>query len=112
MKKRHYSESRQERKMGHHSHGMDVHGGNGKNMNEGEYAGVDARRRMEREDSRMISEDHNAVANMPQQVIMRAWPSSYHGNPYPDLDDTIGGIDKQMGQDEAGMKKFRSDTKY
>ena len=37
------------------------------------YAGHSERRRQESEDSSMIHEDHNAVANMPQNVIMRPY---------------------------------------
>ncbi len=99
MKKKHYSK-------------MDVHGGNGKSMNEGEYAGVDARRRLEREDAKMIHEDRSAVANLPQGVIMKSYPSNYDGQTFPELNDTISGIDRQINQDFGGMKKHRSNTKY
>ena len=118
MKKKHYaSEGKRHAKMMHHSHGMEVHGhskvrGTEHGMSDGEYAGVDARRRLEYEDSQMIHEDRAAVANLPQGVMMKSYPNSYGRNPYPELDDTITGIDRQVGQDEAGMRKFRSDTKY
>lgn len=59
------------------------------------YAGIDARRSQEARDSRMISEDHGAIANLPQDVKMHPWPSerSYMED---HLDDTISGIDHQQ----------------
>jgi hypothetical protein len=74
------------------------------------YGSLDSRRKLEFEDSRMIAEDHNAVANLPQNVIMRPFPK----NDYPkyDLDDTIWGIDAQMDGDVSGARKFRSKNKY
>ena len=78
----------------------------------GPYAGVDSRRRMEKEDSMMISEDHSAIANMPQQVMMKMWPGSYNGEGLEGLDDTIRGINNQTSADESGMHKHRSKSKY
>ena len=77
----------------------------------GPYSGVDSRRRMEHEDSMMISEDHKAVANMPQEVMMKPWPGSYADGP-EGLDDTIRGIDDQIKTDTREMHKFRSKSKY
>lgn len=76
----------------------------------GEYAGYDAKRRQELEDSGMIHEDHSAVANLPQEVMMKPWPK----RPYLDyeLDDTIREVDDQMGDDVRGARKHRSKTKY
>lgn len=62
------------------------------------YAGYDMRRMQEREDSMMIREDRSAIANLPQQAIMREYPKSpYSGD--PTLNDTIRGIDRQIGAD-------------
>lgn len=64
------------------------------------YSGEKARRRMEMEDGGMIYENHSAVANLPQEVIMRPYPKA--GGYLPeDLDDTIRGIDGQMDLDNA-----------
>lgn len=70
-----------------------------------------SQRGMEARDSRMLSEDKSAVANMPQDVKYHAWPK---GAGYADytLDDTISGIDKQMGDDVSGMKRHKSKSKY
>ena len=67
-----------------------------------QYAGDRERKRMEYEDSRMIHEDHNAVANLPQNVMMKPWPKSVYAT--YNLDDTISGIDYQMWED-SDMKK-------
>lgn len=78
----------------------------------GPYAGADSRRKLEREDAGMISEDHNAIANLPQNVMMKMWPGSYSGDGLEGLDDTIRGINKQTEADESGMHKHRSKSKY
>lgn len=64
----------------------------------GDYSGMDSRRRMEYEDSRMISEDRNAIANLPQQPMIKMYPQApyYEG---ADLNDTIRGVDEQMWKD-------------
>lgn len=72
---------------GHHSH-----------LGPEYYAGRDPRREQEARDAAMIHEDHNAVSNLPQGVVMKPWPME--GGYMPEnIDDTIRGIDKQMGDD-------------
>lgn len=67
------------------------------------YAGVDPRRRQEMRDAGMIQEDHKAVANLPQNVIMRPYGDA--GGYLPeDLDDTISGVNRQMDLD--GKKRM------
>jgi hypothetical protein len=68
-------------------------------------------RRKEAQDFAMISEDHSAIANLPQAVKYEEWPKVGHYASY-DLDDTIRGIDKQMDADGAGMRKHKSRNKY
>jgi len=68
------------------------------NMNEF-YAGMDARRRQEIEDMGMIHEDHRAIANLPQEVMIRPYPLTGPYNP-EGLDDTIRGVDMQMDYDD------------
>lgn len=70
----------------------------------GHYEGMDPRRRQEMEDAGMIHEDHSAMANMPQNVIMRSYPMENDYTP-EGLDDTISGIDRQKMMDYHGMKK-------
>ena len=63
------------------------------------------------EDSAMINEDHRAVANLPQHVIMKAWPKAKFGH-LMGLDDTISGIDVQMEEDTREMKLHSYPEKY
>ncbi len=71
--------------------------------NSGHYEGMDSRRRQEMADGGMIFEDHSAIANMPQEVKITAYPKT---GPYiPEmLDDTIRGVDKQMDKDDSKRK--------
>ena len=67
-------------------------------ITDGAYSDADATARMQYHDSMMISEDRSAVANLPQQVIMKNWAD--HEAYLPDiLDDTIVGVDKQINYD-------------
>lgn len=69
-------------------------------VSQGDYAGYAARNRMEGQDSDMIHEDHSAIANMPQNVMIKAWPVV--SNYLPEgLNDTISGIDRQMELDNS-----------
>ena len=72
--------------------------------NEGHYAGEESRRREEREEGGMLSEDKNAIANMPQEVMIKMYPKT---GPYmpEDLDDTLRGIDKQMDHDDSKRRE-------
>jgi len=51
------------------------------------------------EDAGYLHEDHNAVANLPQGVVMKPYPKN---GPYmPEgLEDSIRGIDWQMDYDD------------
>ena len=75
-----------------------------KRYHSGYYEGMDSRRRQEMEDAGMIHEDHRAIANLPQEVKISAYPKT---GPYiPEmLDDTIRGIDKQMDGDDSQRRK-------
>lgn len=79
----------------------------GKMMEKNEfYAGEKARRRQENEDGGMIREDHSAIANLPQHVMMKEYPKV--GGYMPEgLDDTIRGVDGQIERDtRMRMKNF------
>lgn len=93
-------ESRGEERAMHRSHVR--HGG---------HHSEDPRRRHEMEDAGMIREDHNATANLPQDVKYHAWPDS---DTYPryGLDDTIRGIDKQESEDGRKMERHMQFGKY
>lgn len=64
------------------------------------YAGAEPRRRQEMEDAGMIREDHSAVANLPQNVVMSYYPKE--GGYLPEnIDDTIRGVDRQIAFDNG-----------
>lgn len=68
------------------------------------YAGEESRRHQEMEDAGMIREDHSAIANLPQNVMIKAYPKAYGYLP-EDLDDTIRGIDGQIELDDRLRRK-------
>lgn len=75
----------------------------------------DERRSMEYNDSMMIKEDRSAVANLPQQVVMKEYPKSpYLVDGDMDLNDNIRGVDMQMWKDSHGkdLKKKSYPEKY
>lgn len=52
----------------------------------------------------IMSEDHNAMANLPQNVVMEYYPKNRSMMPNF-MDDTIQGIDRQM---DSGVSIGRS----
>lgn len=75
------------------------------------YAGHDGRRMQEMHDAGMISEDHSAIANLPQEVKMEEYPKAYDYLPEM-IDDSIRGIDEQMKADNEGRKKNFKPKKF
>ena len=59
-----------------------------------------ARRTQEMQDGGMIREDLRAIANLPQEVMIKPYPRT---GPYlPEgIDDTIRGVDMQMDYDDS-----------
>lgn len=72
-----------------------------------------SQRKMEREDFGMIKADHSACANLPQQVIMKDFPSTTFFD-HTDLgkSDNVRGIDKQMDEDTNQASRHKSKSKY
>lgn len=72
--------------------------------NDEPYAGVEAKRTQEMQDGGMIREDMSAIANMPQNVIIKAYNKT---GPYipEQIDDTIRGVDMQMDMDDRQRAK-------
>jgi len=68
------------------------------------YAGEESRRHQEMEDAGMIREDHSAIANLPQNVMIKAYPKP-DGYMPENLDDTIRGVDGQMAMDNNKRKE-------
>ena len=71
---------------------------------EGHYEGHAGRRHQEMRDAGMISEDHSAIANMPQNVMVKPYPVDRDYLP-GSLDDTISGVDRQMGEDHSKARR-------
>lgn len=70
-------------------------------------------RALEKADSGMISEDHSACANMPQQVIQKEWPrTTFYDHSDLEKYDNVRGIDRQMDEDANGASRHRSKSKY
>lgn len=64
------------------------------------YSGAAARHMQERKDMGMIHENHQAIANLPQEVMIKPWPMSPGYLPEV-LDDGISGIDRQLAFDNS-----------
>lgn len=65
-------------------------------MPEGDYAGELARRTQEMQDAGMIKEDRSAIANLPQEVMIKPYSKSPSSYMREDLDDRISGVDHQI----------------
>lgn len=117
-KKRHHSSDKYEKRessvsmMENVRYGKHMRGGMKRGTpGEGSYEGLESARNQERRDAMMIYEDHSAVANLPQQVIYKPWPSARHYTDYG-LDDTISGIDHQENLDNRKMEEHLQPEKY
>ena len=95
-------------KKDHKHEGMGMH----RFMVEEKYAGMESRRHQEMHDAGFISEDHSAIANLPQNVVMRPYGGDYGANMPEGLDDTIRGIDNQMGADDRKRQDHFKPHKY
>lgn len=59
----------------------------------------------------MIKEDRNSVANLPKDVVIKPYSRCPYGLE-SSLDDTITGIDRQIGADDSAARRNRSKSKY
>ena len=59
----------------------------------------------------MLSEDHSAPANLPQQVVHKYYPKCDYVDGYY-LDDTIKGIDKNIDDSIEKVESYQSDSMY
>lgn len=120
MAAKRYHQSKRDRmheSRGEERHMMEERHARGKvrmhgHLGEEHYAGADPRRRQEMEDGRMIREDRNAVANLPQHVIQHDWERPYNRYAKYELDDTMHGIDRQEDEDGSEMMKHLQPGKY
>lgn len=67
--------------------------------------------RQERKDAGMIQNDNSKIANLPTEVMMKAYPEC---PAYMDweMEDNIRGIDKQLSGDNAARRRGFSPHKY
>lgn len=93
-----YHQTRKDRK--HESEGM-----------KGHYEGHAGRRRQEMADAGMIHEDHSAIANLPQGVMIKDWPSGGSYTP-ENINDTISGVNRQMNEDGSKRARHERPHKY
>lgn len=93
-----------------HVHSLDKQYPMGDSMH-GEYEGFQGRRRQEMEDAGMIREDRSAIANLPQNVMIKPYPKTGPYNPEI-LDDSIKAVDEQMDADDKGRAKIFAPHKY
>lgn len=75
------------------------------------YAGYRGRTVQEHADYTMLYEDRRAIANMPQDVIMKMYPKINYSMD-EGLNDDIRGVDYQMNQDGKHQKKGEFPEKY
>lgn len=110
MAKRHYASSKSAGRINHEKDHFndEMHSDKDKNsgmyarpvVNGGFYGDRYEKERLEMQDASMIKEDPRAIANLPQEVMIKAYPRT---GPYlPEaLDDTIRGVDGQMDYDDS-----------
>lgn len=111
MAKKRYYQSKKDRRDEHRGMERYERGPVTRRLGDAFYDGLDERRRLEYEDGAMIREDRNALANLPQQVIMREFPRE--GGYLPEgLNDTIRGVDEQMDADNRKKMKYLQPEKY
>lgn len=95
--KRTYHESKSKKGMG--SYERDMY-----RPEHGYYEGMKARREQEMRDADMIQEDRSAIANLPQESMMKMYPQD-RDYLKEGLDDTIRGVDGQIDMDNKGRDK-------
>lgn len=59
----------------------------------------------------MISNDYNAMANLPTEVVMRPYPKPYGYLP-EDLGNEYTAADRQIAEDSRQMRKSLAPKKY
>lgn len=70
-----------------------------------------ARKEMDSRFEGMLHEDRSAPANMPQEVVYKAYPKcDYFAG--AELDDTRRGLDDTRREDVSLMRRYESKNKY
>jgi len=81
-----------------------------KRFYDGSYAGQDARRSQEASDSGMMPSGTGSFANMPQEVVFKAYPKVDYAMP-ENLNDKLSGVDGQMSLDIGKRKSHTAPKK-
>lgn len=68
------------------------------------YMGMEPSMRRGLEDNDMIHENHRAIANLPQEVMIKSYPMS-GSYMREELNDDISGVDAQIGYDDAKRRE-------
>ena len=77
------------------------------------YSMMDESMRSDREgDSGMIKNDYSAPSNFPQKSFIKQYPEQILAGDMDWMDDTLSGIDNQMGSDARGIRRNRAKRKY
>lgn len=108
MAKKKYHQSHMDRE--HEHEGMMKHSSK-HHMAQGRHEAHESRRHGEMSEAGMIKEDHNAIANLPQEVVMKPYPYAYSYEP-EEYDDTIRGVDRQLSMDDSKRNKHWNPHKY
>lgn len=69
------------------------------------------RQEMDSQFEGMISEDHSAPANLPQNVVHKYYKKCSYMGAY-ELDDSIRGLDDTREDDIRKIERYHSDVKY
>jgi len=77
----------------------------------GSYEDHDSARHLEKADASMIPHHGGAHANMPTELIMRSFGEPPHEYMEDHLDDTIRGIDHQIGVLDGDKRKKHTNPK-
>ncbi len=78
---------------------------------QGSYAGYQGRMTMEMQDAGMIREDMSAIANLPQEVMIKPYPDADDYAVYG-LDDTMRSVDHQRKEDSKRKKSGKYPEMY
>jgi hypothetical protein len=76
----------------------------------GGYESMSMRLSTEQHDAGMIRENHSAIANLPQEVMIKPWPTI--GNPMNmTLDDGITGVDAREKKENSKRSSYTDPRK-
>jgi len=108
MAKRHYPKEGSSLRGGKYEDGR--HGG-ARDADRNYYDGRPMEMQSEKIDGGMIGNDYTKIANLPTEVMMKAYPPCPAGMDY-DMQDNIKGVDRQLAADNAARVRGFDPHKY